>query len=218
VIQISADLMLKILRKGQSISDTDLTAMATDIVDNVARATGVIKHVREFARQSEVIRTRININDPIMDVFKVMGHQLKVHQIDVELDLAPELPSIMAEHNRLEQVFINLVTNAIDAMDEKSEQPEHRDADKKLTIRSFAENGHVVVQVADTGVGMSAAVKSKIFEPFFTTKETGKGTGLGTSISYGIIRDYDGQIDIESEPGQGTRFRLTFPAMEQADG
>ncbi len=94
--------------------------MSQDIIENVARAAGVIKHVRDFARQSERDLKKLVINEPIQDVFKVLGHQLTVHSIEVILDLDEHLPEIRAEHNRLEQVFINLVTNAIDAMDEKA--------------------------------------------------------------------------------------------------
>ena len=213
VIQVCADFFLKMLKRGQPIQDDDLKTMADDIVANVERAAGVIKHVRDFARQSEVVKSKVNINDPIQDVFKVLGHQLKVHEIDVELDLDQSLPYIMAEHNRLEQVFINLVTNAIDAMDEKSEQPDSGSLEKRLTIKSFAENGRVSVNVSDTGIGMSEEIKNKILEPFFTTKKSGKGTGLGVSISYGIIKDYEGTIEIESEVGIGTTFKLTFPAL-----
>jgi len=185
--------------------------MANDIVANVERASGVIKHVRDFARQSEPVHSRVKINDPINDVFKVLGHQLKVHDVEVKLDLDPDIADILAEHNRLEQVFINLVSNAIDAMDEKDNRPEISDKTKRLTIRSFNVNNHVCVQVTDSGIGMSEEVKNKIFEPFYTTKKVGKGTGLGVSISYGIVQDYKGSIEIESEIGKGTTFTIKFP-------
>ena len=213
VIQVCADFFLKMLNRGVQIDDEDLRTMANDIVANVQRASGVIKHVRDFARQSELVRSKVNINDPIRDVFKVLGHQLKVHDIDVTLDLDPDIPDITAEHNRLEQVFINLVSNAIDAMDENSSQPGSRNSPKRLSIKSFAENDRVMVDVTDTGTGMSEEVRHKIFEPFFTTKKVGKGTGLGVSISYGIVKDYGGGIEIESEIGRGTTFKLTFPAI-----
>jgi PAS domain S-box-containing protein len=212
VIQVCADFFLKMLSRGQQIQEDDLKTMANDIVDNVKRASDVIKHVRDFARQSEVVKHKININDPVRDVFKVLGHQLKVHEIQLELDFAPDLPLIMAEHNRLEQVFINLVTNSIDALDEK-ESRDHGGSGKQLTIRSYAEAGKVVVTVSDTGIGMSEEVKNKIFEPFFTTKKIGKGTGLGISISYGIVKDYEGTISVESAVGEGTTFILSFPAL-----
>jgi C4-dicarboxylate-specific signal transduction histidine kinase len=213
VIQVCADFFLKMQKRGQAIEDEDLKTMANDIVANVDRAAGVIKHVRDFARQSELVHSKVKINDPIKDVFKVLGHQLKVHDIDVTLDLNPDIPDIMAEHNRLEQVFINLVSNAIDAMDEKSSQPGLENSPKQLFIKSFAENDQVVVHVNDTGGGMSEEVKNKIFEPFFTTKKVGKGTGLGVSISYGIVKDYGGSIEIDSEIGKGTTFKLRFPAV-----
>jgi PAS domain S-box-containing protein len=214
VIQVSADYILKMLRKGKTLSSEELESVARDITAGVERASFVIKHVREFSRQSEVARTRLDINDPIQDVFKILGHQLKAHEIAVGLDLATGLPPILADHNRLEQVFVNLVSNAIDAMDEKALQAEMQDQRKQLTIRSYFQNGRVVAEVADTGIGMTEHVKNKLFEPFFTTKKTGRGTGLGTSISYGIVKDYDGRIAVDSAPGRGTTFSLTFPPAD----
>jgi PAS domain S-box-containing protein len=210
VIQVSADYILKMLRRGQPLGDAEMKSVAEDIIAHVGRATSVIKHVRDFSRQAEIVRSRVDINNPIRDVFKILGHQLKVHEIEVELDLDPNIPPIMADHNRLEQVFVNLVSNAIDAIDEKREHPEIADRTRRLRIRSYADNGHVVAEVSDTGIGMPEHVRRKLFEPFFTTKGTGKGTGLGTSISYGIVRDYDGRIEVESAPGQGANFKLTF--------
>jgi signal transduction histidine kinase len=145
----------------------------------------------------------------------VLGHQLKVHEVEVKLDLDPDIPEVLAEHNRLEQVFINLVSNAIDAMDEKASQPDNADKEKRLTIKSFAENAQVVVKVIDTGTGMTEEIKNKIFEPFYTTKKVGKGTGLGVSISYGIVKDYQGSIEIETEVGKGTTFTLKFPKADR---
>jgi len=214
VIQICADFFLKMIKKGMPVEEEDLKSMANDISSNVQRATEIIKHMRDFARQSDVVKTKVNINDPIKDVFKVLGHQLKVHQIELELDLDPELPFIMADHNRLEQVFINLVTNAVDAMDKKGEELGKQEWERLLEIRSFCEDDQVQVTVADTGTGIPQKIIHKIFEPFFTTKEVGKGTGLGISISYGIVKDYNGTIEIKSEVGKGTTFELRFPVSE----
>ena len=215
VIQICADLILKMINKGIAIPNEELVMMAKDIIDNVTRAAGVIKHVRDFSRQSERDLKKLTINDPIRDVFKVLGHQITIHSIQVKLELDPEIPEIRAEHNRLEQVFINLVTNAIDSMDENADKAEKegRKAEKTLRIKTYAMENQVVVEVSDTGLGMSEEVKQKIFEPFFTTKETGKGTGLGTSISFGIVKDYGGTIEIESEYGKGATFIIRFPVI-----
>jgi len=216
VIQVCSDLLNKVVQRGLSFSKEEFETLAEDIRRNVQRASRVIQHVRAFARQSEVVRQKVNINHPIQDVFKVLGHQLAVHQVDLVLDLCDELPWILADHNRLEQVFINLVTNAMDAMDEKEDHPQWRDNRKQLTIRSFVEDDQVVVSVTDTGVGMTEEVKAKLFDPFFTTKKVGKGTGLGVSISYNIIRDYEGAIDVKSKPGRGTTFELRFPVFHEA--
>jgi PAS domain S-box-containing protein len=214
VIQVCADYLNKMTSRGLAIGREEMQSLVRDISGNVQRAAGIIKHMRDFSRQSEVVTTRICINDPIQDVFKVLGHQLKMHQIEVNLALDPDIAPILAEHNRLEQVFINLVTNAMDAMDEKASRPGQSVAVKKLEIRSTMENGHVVVKVSDTGIGMAPELIDKIFEPFFTTKKVGKGTGLGVSISYGIVKDYGGTIRVTSAIGQGTTFELRFPPAE----
>ena len=214
VIQICADYFLKLQKRNRPIADDELARIANDITANVERATGIIRHVRDFARQSEVLKTRIHINAPIQDVFKVLGNQIKMHQIELQLDLDPKTHYIMADHNRLEQVFINLVTNAIDAMDDKAAATDQPGYQKQLIIRTRSDGRHVVVSVTDNGIGMTDEVKNKLFEPFFTTKKVGKGTGLGVSISYGIVKDYDGIIEILSRRGEGTTFKLTFPESD----
>ena len=212
VIQICADYFMKMHNKGETISPEDLKSMTTNIIENVDRASKVIKRVRDFARQTDVTRHRININSPIRDSVKVLDHQLNSHEIDLVLELEDNMPPIMADHNRLEQVFINLITNAIDAIEEKAQKHPDQPIRKGITITSAFAKGDVTVTVSDMGAGMSDAVQEKIFEPFFTTKETGKGTGLGVSISYGIIKDYDGEIEVNSKIDAGTTFKITFPA------
>lgn len=213
VIQVCSDFFAKMLKRGQKIDDEELQSISRDISDNVQRAAGIIKHMRDFSRQSEVVKSKININDPIQDVFKILGHQLKVHGVRLELDLDPGLPNILAEHNRMEQVFVNLVNNALDAMDEKQRQDEGGKTEKVLTVTSQQAGNEILVRVSDTGTGMSKEVVDKIFEPFYTTKEVGRGTGLGVSISYGIVQDYQGEILVDSEVGRGTTFELRFPGL-----
>jgi len=214
VIQVASDFFLKKIKRGEEISKDELKTLAEEINSNVDRASKVIKHMRDFARQSDLTRTRVSINDPIRDVFKVMGQQLRVHQIEVELDLEENLPHIMADHNRLEQVFINLVTNAMYAMDDKGLRWGDKKWQRLLKMKTFPANGQVVLTVSDTGKGIPQEVIDKIFEPFFTTREVGQGTGLGMSISYRIISDYGGTIEVESEVDVGTTFTLKFPSVE----
>ena len=106
------------------------------------------------------------------------------------------------------------MTNAADAMDKKGEELGDQEWKRLLKIKSFSEDGQAVVTVTDTGTGIPKDMIDKIFEPFFTTKEVGKGTGLGMSISYGIVKDYNGTIEIKSEVGKGTTFELRFPISE----
>ena len=214
VIQVASDFFLKKIKKGEEVSTDELRAMAEEIGSQLDRASKVIKHMRDFARQSDITRTRLHINEPIKDVFKVMGQQLRVHQIEVELDLDPHVPYIMADHNRLEQVFINLVTNAMYAMDDKGLRWGDRKWRRLLKIESLCADGQVVVKVSDTGKGIPKEIIDRIFEPFFTTRKAGQGTGLGMSISYRIISDYGGTIEVESEVDKGTTFTLKFPSAE----
>jgi len=214
VIQVASDFFLKKIKRGEEISKDDLKTLAEEIDGNVDRASKVIRHMRDFARQSDLTRVRVSVNEPIKDVFKVMGQQLRVHQIEVELDLDQNLLHIMADHNRLEQVFINLATNAMYAMDDKGLRWGDKKWRRLLNIKTFPANGHVVVAVSDTGKGIPQEIMDKIFEPFFTTREVGQGTGLGMSISYRIISDYGGTIEVESEVDVGTTFTLKFPSVE----
>jgi PAS domain S-box-containing protein len=219
VIQVCSDFFKKKLSRGEKINDEDLAMMASEISNNVERASQTINHMKDFSRQSDVKSLQLlDINKPITDVFKILGQQLRVHRIDVDMDLADDLPAVLGDHNRLEQVFINLITNAKDALDEKEMNVGNHTWKKVLKIRSFSSNKKVFVTVSDNGVGIPPDIRDKIFEPFFTTKEVGKGTGLGISISYGIIQDYGGTIEVESEVGEGTTFTLTFPAAEKTGG
>jgi histidine kinase len=127
------------------------------------------------------------------------------------LKLTAGLPPILAHHNHIEQVIFNLMTNARDAINAKVETGMGNPR-RNIIIKSYAENDQVVVEVTDTGSGIDPAVKDQIFEAFFTTKKMGEGMGLGLSITNGIVEDYGGQIHIDSVEGQGTTFKLSFPA------
>ncbi|MCU0821386.1 MAG: ATP-binding protein [Spirochaetes bacterium] len=214
VIMIGSDFILKKARKGESLNTGDFVTVAEELSVSVQRAAQIIRHMRDFSRQSDSTGSPIDINTPIRDVFKILGQQLKVHEIEVKLNLDESLPPVFANHNRMEQVFMNLITNAMDAMDEKGEKirdPEYR---KVLTIDSFIRDNRVVVSVSDNGIGIPEENTGRIFEPFFTTKEVGRGTGLGTSISYGIVKDYGGTIDVISGVYKGTIFELRFPVYK----
>ncbi len=213
-IQIGTDFFRNMVKQGQDIPPDELALVSKEISEQVTRAVHIINHLREFGRKGDIQRKKIDINKPIRGVFTLLGQQLKLRGIRIEPDLQEGLPPIMGDRNRLEQVFIDLVINAKDAMEEKKRRREEQGVEAVLTVRSFKENGDVVVTIGDTGIGIAEDIRDKIFEPFFTTKEVGEGTGLGLSISYGIIKDYHGTIVVESEEGKGTTFKISFPSCD----
>lgn len=176
----------------------------------VDRASEIISTLREFGRKAELVEERLNINRPIRGVFALLGQQLSLQNIHVVLELDDALPPILAHNNKLQQVLFNLVTNARDAINQKR-QTVGNAVLQTIRIRSFMENDRVAVSVSDSGTGIPEHIRDKIFEPFFTTKEAGQGMGLGLSITYGIVRDYGGDIEVRSEEDVGTTFKLTFP-------
>ena len=145
-------------------------------------------------------------------MFKLIGEQLIKRKITVETNIEDNLPPILADHNRLEQVFLNIITNARDAIEElRMKNPDKKDG--KITINAYSQKTTVVIEIIDDGIGISEKVKEKVFEPFFTTKDVDKGTGLGLSITYGIVREFNGIIEIESKEMQGSKFIIKFPAI-----
>ncbi len=210
VIQVGADFFAKKIKRGQQISDDEVLKVSRNINEQVERATHIIDHLRDFGRKSDLRVYPVDLNDPIRGVFTLLGQQFKLRKIEVNLRLDEGLPKILADRNRLEQIFLNLVTNARDAMEAKG--PE---APKKLTITTSREGDGVVARVWDTGTGIPEGIQNKIFEPFFTTKETGQGTGLGLSITYNLVKDFKGDIEVESAPDLGTTFKVSFPVYEE---
>ncbi len=210
VMRMGADFVAKMIRRGQEISDEQLLTVSRNISEQVERATNIINHLREFGRKSEFKVYTVDLNEPIRDMFMIMGEQFRLRDIEVNLDLDKAIPKIMAGRNRLEQIFLNLMTNARDAMKERGMEDV-----KKITVTTYPEGDLVVAEVSDTGKGIPERIQEKMFEPFFTTKEVGKGTGLGLSITYGLVRDFKGGIDVESTLDVGTTFRVRFPAYKE---
>jgi len=210
VIQVGTDFFAKKIKRGEQISDDDVLKVTSNISDQVIRATRIIDHLRDFGRKSDLRVYPVDLNDPIRGVFTLLGQQLKLRNMEVDLRLDEGLPTILADRNRLEQIFLNLVTNARDAMAAKGPGTPN-----KLTITTCQEGDAVVARIGDTGMGMPEGIQKKIFEPFFTTKEAGKGTGLGLSITYNLVKDFKGDIEVESAPDLGTTFKVSFPVYEE---
>ena len=218
VIKTAGSFLHKKVLKGQAIDDETMMTLTSEINGQVDRASKIINHMREFGRKSDVVREKIQLNEALQRAFEIFSQQLKLREIEVVMDLQPDLPPVMADANRLEQVFINLLINARDAIDAKwwgNVAP--KDKAKKISLKTRAKDGMAVVEIIDTGTGIPASIVDKIFEPFFTTKQVGKGTGLGLSISYGIVRDYDGTISVKSREDEGSNFTIQFPISGSID-
>jgi two-component system NtrC family sensor kinase len=176
------------------------------------RIEKIVDHLREFSRQKTSEFEILDINQPVENALIITGQQLLNHGITIVRHLADSLPKIKGDANQLEQVFLNLISNARDAMDDS------RGSKKELMISSrlIHDDGgpSVEVQLRDTGVGISPENLSKVFEPFFSTKPVGKGTGLGLSLCFGIVETHKGRIDIKSREGEWTEVRVILPVSE----
>jgi len=172
-------------------------------LQQVRKATEIISHLRTFGRAAPASRERISLRQVIERALFLLQEQFRLREVEVTLDLGPEEPVVLGNPIQLEQVFINLLTNARDAV---------ADAPRKaIRISGAVVAGAVEVAVADTGHGIPPALEQRIFDPFFTTKEVGKGTGLGLSITYGIIKEHGGTISVVSPPGEGAAFLIHLP-------
>lgn len=211
VLKMVANYFERKSRKGESPNQEQLQQMTDKIVNNVNRASKIIEHMREFGRKPNLESVEVQINDVMQKSFDFFSEQLKIRDITVKWELDQNQPPVMANPNRLEQVFINLLVNARDAIDDKCSDKPCSEKDRVITLRTRSNTRHVIAEVSDTGHGIPKEILGRIFEPFFSTKEVGRGTGLGLSICYDIITDYDGTIHFFSKPGQGARFVVTFP-------
>jgi signal transduction histidine kinase len=171
----------------------------------------IVKKLKEFSRRSGFGFAAMDVNDAVVSVLDITGQQLLNQGIEVELRLAESLPRALGDKNQIEQVLLNLISNARDAM-EGSPQ-------KVLAVQTdISQKGRQVeIRVSDTGKGMTPDQIEQIFNPFFTTKDTDKGMGLGLSISYRIIDAHQGKIEVESELNKGTAFTVSLPVY-QAEG
>lgn len=171
------------------------------------RAAKIINSLLNFSRSSGTEFERVDVNKALLDVVSLVEHQLEGSRIRLRRELTAGVPPVRGNENRVQQVFFNLILNARDAMPSGG----------WLTLRTYADDDTVVVEVADTGHGIKREHLRRIYDPFFTTKGIGKGTGLGLSVSYGIVQELGGAIFVESAPGQGTTFQVALPALALAE-
>jgi two-component system, NtrC family, sensor kinase len=176
------------------------------VVKQTFRASEIVNNLLNFSRTGGAEFTEVDLNSVVDEVLSLVAHPFRTAQVEVSRNLQQELPSVLGSSNKLQQVFLNLFLNARDAMPSGG----------TVEIRTASYNGSVEVEIKDTGAGIPRENLNRIFDPFFTTKPTGRGTGLGLSVSYGIVKEHSGKLDVRSMPGKGTSFRLEFPAARKA--
>jgi histidine kinase len=214
VIKTASNFFIRKVRKQEPIKEDILETMAEEIDSHVDRASKIINHLREFGRKSDLGLQSVQINQVIRKTFDMFSQQLKVRGIDTIWSLQDDLPEIRSDADRLEQVFINLLINARDAIMDRLEKEDQLTSDKRIFLRTRSERNNVIIDVCDTGIGIPPPIVDRIFEPFFTTKDVGRGTGLGLSISYGIIKDFGGNIRVKKNDPIGTCFIINFPIQK----
>ena len=176
------------------------------VIKQTFRASEIVNNLLNFSRTGVAEFTEVNLNAVVEEVLTLVAHPFRTAQVQVTRNFQQELPQVLGSSNKLQQVFLNLFLNARDAMPSGG----------TIEIRTAAFNGSVEVEITDTGAGIPGENLHRIFDPFFTTKSSGRGTGLGLSVSYGIVKEHAGKVDVRSTPGKGTSFRLEFPVARKA--
>lgn len=198
--------------KRDELKQDSLLVDINTLIQQIDKMAQIIGHMRTYARKiGEGEKRMVEVNEVIERVLRLIGEELKVHHIEVIKQLDPQLPGILAESTALEQVLMNLIINARDAVEER-QPPEGM----KIWISTQSQEDPsgkraLVIRIRDNGSGMTEEIRKKAFEPFFTTKEPGQGIGLGLSIARNTLHMYEGSVVIESTSAEGTTFKIEFP-------
>ena len=208
------------LIKSNNVDKEELAKYIETILDSSWRGAGLVKQLLTFARKSESVFQSVQVNSIIAEIKKLLNETFP-KTIVLKNELQEDLPQIIGDSTQIHQIFLNLCVNARDAMPDGGSitiKTKRVNSDIVKLKNPTAETGdYIEISVKDTGTGMVEAVKQKIFDPFFTTKESGKGTGLGLALVYGIVKNHGGYIGIESEIGKGTTFHIFLPAQDRPE-
>jgi C4-dicarboxylate-specific signal transduction histidine kinase len=214
-IRTRAQFVIKLLERGV-LKPEKVDIKQREIISLIDRISRIISHMRIFARQDQQHFQPFKLTQSLDGALSLIGEQLRIHAIQLVRKIPDDIPSVFGESLQIEQVLLNLLSNARDALDMRSDMETDRGLEtefhKQITISvEKADHYEVLLKISDNGIGMNEETRAKIFEPFFTTKAVGRGTGLGLSISYGILTDHNGRFDVESELGKGTTFLIYLP-------
>ncbi len=185
--------------------DQEKVRMLEQLYTQVERASSTVRNLLDFTRKEKPVFTSVSIPEVLESTLKLVRNELALGHVDLRLELPPALPRVTGNPRNLQQVFLNLFLNAIQAMPQGGRLAVHAEEEEDHSLR---------IDVRDTGLGIPPENLSKVFDPFFTTKEPGRGTGLGLSVSYGIIENHKGRITVESAVGEGTTFSIFLPARQ----
>mgnify|MGYP001598806027 CR=1 FL=1 len=188
---------------SEEIKDDNILGRIKTISEQISRCQKTIRNMLEFSRKSNLEKTQHNIRDLINNTLSVVEHRLLIHKIKLHKNFDEQIPSLLVDENQIQQVILNLVNNAVDALP--------HGGDVFVETRVNKETSSVEIIFEDNGIGIPVENQKHIFTPFFTTKETGKGTGLGLSICKNIITNHNGKIELENRVGGGTRFIISLP-------
>jgi two-component system NtrC family sensor kinase len=181
--------------------DTQKQKLLNQINAQVQRASTTVRNLLDFTRKDKPVFATLSIPDVIRGAARLLGNEMKLTGVELDIEMDDELPTVMGNPRNIQQVFLNLMLNAIQAMSEGG----------RLTVRGSVKEGFLIVTFQDTGTGIAEENIHKVFEPFFTTKEPGMGTGLGLAVSYAIVEEHQGRITVESKVGNGTTFSVYLP-------
>jgi len=188
--------MVQVMQR--KIKEKNISKQLDIIKENINRISKIVRELVDFSRPATEDKELLQINDIVKTAVGIVKYDKRVKNVEFKTEFAENLPHIIAVPDRLLQVFVNILINALDAID----------GNGKIEVKTYKEDLYVCTDIKDNGCGMTEEIQNKIFNPFFTTKEVGKGTGLGLSVSYGIIKKLKGKICVSSEPNEGTLFTV----------
>jgi PAS domain S-box-containing protein len=199
--------------------ESGLGELAQNIISESWRVSDIVKSLLAFSRQERVTVGSTALGRIVEDTLMLVSAMLKEDRISIEIDLPGDLPRVNCRGQQIQQVLMNVITNARDALAERFPDPDRGGGDRLITVsgKSYSRNGQswARLTVTDRGAGIAPEIADRVFDPFFTTKPAPRGTGLGLAVSYGIMREHGGDLTFESKPGQGTRFHLDLPATDE---
>ena len=181
--------------------DEDKLGLLSQIETQVERASSTVRNLLDFTRNDKPVFTTVSIPDVIRDTTRLLANEMKLAGVDLSIDLNADLPSVKGNPRNIQQVFLNIMLNAIQAMPNGG----------RLIVQGENEQDFLCVRIQDTGAGIAKEDLPRVFDPFFTTKEPGMGTGLGLAVSYSIMEAHQGKITVDSTVGNGTTFSVFFP-------